>query len=313
MKILTALAVTLSAIWLFDLAAAFEFPQTPFLSRREAFLTGGGLASLFWSAPSFAMTPEEVSSFSLRSLIPRMTLGAPATNVTVPSALASEIEALAAALESRFDMRNIATSPNLSGSWRLLYSNGAEITNLAAGGLPLGFALGPTYQPLDTGTGRFENRGMVVNRLAKLQSIVVGDINVAKPGTLNTVGVSNDKGNRVDVDFKCIIFQLDEVLGVRVNPPLRKTLVPKLDTKAAQPANDITYLDETTRIIRGGDGALFILQREDSGIPMLTNAERDLLYQGNSSRNVADVVVGAARMDDSTSPELKFLFKESGR
>ena len=38
----------------------------------------------------------------------------------------------------------LASDANLNGSWRLLYSNGLEITNLASG-LPLGFRLGATY------------------------------------------------------------------------------------------------------------------------------------------------------------------------
>ena len=49
--------------------------------------------------------------------------------------------------------RGLASDANLNGSWRLLYSNGLEITNLASG-LPLGFRLGATYQARSTRTRR---------------------------------------------------------------------------------------------------------------------------------------------------------------
>ena len=42
-------------------------------------------------------------------------------------------------------MRNTAANKQLDGSWRLVYSDAPEITNLAR--LPLGFQLGPVRQP----------------------------------------------------------------------------------------------------------------------------------------------------------------------
>ena len=96
---------------------------------------------------------------------------------------------------------DLATRSDLNGSWRLLYSNGREIANLAQG-LPFGFALGPTYQPLDLATGRFENQGSIVNRygVARASTVVVGDVRLAPPNTLNAAGTRNSRNNRVDVD-----------------------------------------------------------------------------------------------------------------
>ncbi|MGB1603425.1 MAG: PAP/fibrillin family protein [Promethearchaeia archaeon] len=37
-----------------------------------------------------------------------------------------------------------------------------------------------------------------------------------------------------------------------------------------QPANDITYLDDTLRITRGGDDSLFIFRREEGPRAMLS-------------------------------------------
>eukprot|EP00964_Phaeocystis_antarctica_P112830 scaffold76934_cov60-Phaeocystis_antarctica.AAC.2 len=107
----------------------------------------------------------------------------------------------------------------------------------------------------------------------------------APAGSLNAVGVVNDRGNRIDVNFRRISFSLDEVLGRPAQ--LRKILVPNQQPGTAQPANDITYLDAAVRIVRGGDGALFIFRREESDRPLLTLAERKLLYSDAAGRGRA--------------------------
>jgi len=304
-----------TALVAFQLITASSFTlELPLLSRREA-ITGSiaSICGIVATAPCVASAvadQQDPSSATLLSLIPPMPFGAPATNATLPMQLVQDIEKEVASLESSDKMRNLATSNIVSGSWRLLYSDGTEITALAKG-LPLGFSLGPTYQPLDTSTGRFENRGSLTNKynLAKLQTNVVGDIRVANKGTLNAIGVRNDNNNRVDVNFQVISFQLDEIFGKTLNPPIRKTLIPKVDAKAAQPANDITYLDTSTRVVRGGDGALFIFRREDSGIPMLSREERAILARRDKSSGDAVVGIGVDRFKDA-APELKFLLKD---
>lgn len=274
------------------------------VSRRAVFSAGASsIALVLRSNPALALSPDPSS---LLSLIPPMRFGAPATNATIPQDLALKIETLAASLEA-LSTHNNAQSPLLNGSWRLVYSNGPEITSLAAK-LPLGFCLGKTFQPLDTSAGFFENGASIehVFHLAKLQTNVVGDVRIAKPGSLNAAGVLNDKGNRVDVNFRIITFQLDEIVGMPVL--IRKAFTPKVNREAAQPANDITYLDKTMRIVRGGEGSLFIFERDQSAdtAPMLTVAERNVLF-GASGADVAVGSVGTAKM--STSPELQFLFQ----
>ncbi|EJK44776.1 hypothetical protein THAOC_36657 [Thalassiosira oceanica] len=210
----------------------------------------------------------------------------------------------------------------------LLYSNGPEITSLASG-LPLGFELGPTYQPLDVEGGRFENRGAVSNRygLARLATGVVGDVSVSPPNSLNAVGIANDRNNRVAVSFRAIVFSLDEVFGRPVS--VRKVLIPKLDPDAvATPANDVTYLDDQIRIVRGGDGALFVFRRArgDEDSPMLTDVERERLFLEGARKGrsklpgsggygkdnddaAADVIVGGRKESLKGQPELEFLFQ----
>lgn len=235
-----------------------------------------------------------------------MPFGAPATNETLPASQVSQIEAAALSLEGAFRERNVVSDRNLNGSWRLLYSDGREISSLAAG-FPGGFQLGPTYQPIDLATGRFENQGSVVNAfgLASLSTCVVGDVSPAPAGSLNAVGVVNDRGNRIDVNFRRISFSLDEVLGRPAR--LRKVLVPQQQPGTAQPANDVTYLDTAVRIVRGGDGALFIFRREESDRPLLTPAERELLYSDTAA---VDVTTGTGRAEDSAPPELKRLLQD---
>jgi len=243
---------------------------------------------------------------SLLASIPAMPFGAPATNATLPSAQVADLTQQTLAVERAFDARNVVNDKNLNGSWRLLYSDGREITSLAAG-FPGGFELGPTYQPIDLASGRFENQGNVVNRfgLAKLSTCVVGDVSVAPMGGLNAVGSVNERNNRVDVTFRRITFQLDEVAGRPTS--LRKVLVPNIAKGAAQPANDVTYLDERMRIVRGGDGALFIFAREESPRPLLTTAERSVLYADSSG---VDVTTGTGKAEDSAPPELKRLLQD---
>ena len=206
---------------------------------------------------------DAAAESKLLALIPTMASGAPATNATIAPALAAEIEAATEALEASFGARDLAVATNLNGSWRLLYSNGREITSLAAG-LPGGFALGPTYQPLDTATARFENQGSVLSPFARLSTTVVGDVRPAPAGSLNAAGVRNDRNNRVDVEFRRIVFSLDEVLGRPV--ALRKVLRPNLKAGVEQPANDQTFLSDTARVVRGGDGTRFLLPDVSSGV-----------------------------------------------
>ena len=281
-------------------------------TRRQALL-GVLLATapshLQFASPALAADPAPVQA--LLDLIPAMPYGAPATNATVSRDLAARIDVAAAALEAKTAAKDLARDARLGGSWKLVYSDGREITSLAAG-FPGGFELGPTYQVVDTKTGFFENQGSVVNRYgaARLSTGVVGDVRPSKPGTLNAVGVVNDRGNRIDVDFKRITFAFDELLGKPVDGP-RKVLSPTPKPDAAQPANDITYLDATARVVRGGDGALFVFRRDvDNGArPLLTAAQRAELFGDASSIGVTTAGTAGALEADAPA-ELRRLLRE---
>ncbi|KAJ1490286.1 hypothetical protein T484DRAFT_1935369, partial [Baffinella frigidus] len=190
------------------------------------------------AAEAVAGESPEQEATRLLSRIPAMAFGAPATDGTLAAEVAAGIEAQAVALEQRGG-KDLARSPMLAGSWRLLYANAREIRNLASG-LPLGFALGKVYQPLDPAGGRFENQASIEHMygVARASNAVVGDVRVAPAGTVNAAGTVNDKGNRVEVDFRRITFTLQQVLGQPVR--VRKIIVAKQSADAAPPANDIT-------------------------------------------------------------------------
>lgn len=282
-------------------------PETKGL-RRRAFLAAALTAQIQAAGSAgFAMNTSpgnSVQASQLLEAIPEMKFGAPATNATVSAKVKHEIEMKALSLE-QLGGRGLARESALNGSWRLLYSNAREITNLASD-LPLGFALGPTYQPVDLSTGRFENQAVVVNTfgIARASTTVVGDVRPAPLQTVNAAGVVNEAGNRVDVDFGRIVFSVEELFGNPVSN-LRKIVVPKQDPDAAQPANDITYLDQSLRITRGGDGGLFIFRREESTRPLLSLAERRSLYQEGGS----DALTGKGVATDDAPPELRQLLK----
>ena len=151
--------------------------------------------------------------------------------------------------------------------------------------LPLGFQLGPVRQPFSLNSKTFENQGEIlhVTRLIHGSTRVVGDFDRAARGTLNAAGVVNDRGDRVDVFFRRVVFEIDAPVAI-------KTVVePKADPALARPAVDTVYLDDSLRVTRGGDGSLFVLTRDADPVPMLSSAERKELY-GEASQ---DVVSGA--------------------
>lgn len=306
-------------------------------SRRRAIVEASSLVAglgLWWSptaAPPALAADTTIKSSQdyksatghvsqqelLQSMIPVMPCGAPATNATIPAeSLVNSIEQLALALETNTRQRNNAISPLLAGnSWRLVYSNAPEIANLAAN-LPLGLCLGKTYQPITTQLGIFENQSPIKG-IAKVMVTVVGDLQVAPPGALNAVNVANDRNNRVTVQFRAITFELQELLGFKLT--VQKTLIPNnTESRAAPPANDVTYLDDQLRIVRGGDGSLFIFVREDQeddgDVPlsiMLSKEQREALLLGQKRGEKVNVGIGVA--EKSKSPELQFLFQQRRR
>ena len=242
------------------------------------------------TVPEDATAGEDVASLkaALVAAIPATATGAPATNVTVAASVAASIEALARRLESSAGVVGSSRDRRLDGGWRLVYANAPEITNLAR--LPLGFELGRVFQPFDVSESTFENQGLIVHAtgLVRASTRVVGEFSRAPKGTVNAAGVVNDRDDRVDVDFRRVLFQVDEI-GGRQLQGVRKVVSPKPNPALARPAVDTTFVDDDLRVTRGGDGSLFVLVRVPSPPPMLDRAARERLYAADSS----DVTSGA--------------------
>ena len=269
-------------------AAALRTPnprtRPPAIARRGLFHTAAAAAlAAVTTKPAVAATTVAAAKAELLKAIPATATGAPATNATLPRTVSEKISACADALDAAAAMGDTASNKQLDGSWRLVYSDAPEITNLAK--LPLGFQLGPVRQPFSLNSKTFENQGEIlhVTRLVHGSTRVVGDFDRAARGTLNAAGVVNDRGDRVDVFFRRVVFEIDAPVAI-------KTVVePKADPSLARPAVDTVYLDDSLRVTRGGDGSLFVLTRDADPVPMLTSTQRRELY-GEASQ---DVVSGA--------------------
>ena len=82
----------------------------------------------------------------------------------------------------------------------------------------------------------------------------VGEFAPARAGSVNAAGVVNDRDDRVDVVFRRVVFQLDGVAGRPVTN-VRKVVSPRPDPTLAQPAVDVTFIDDDLRVTDGeGDG-----------------------------------------------------------
>ena len=230
---------------------------------------------------STAATPSLSASIlkkELLSLIPKRPFGGPATNITTDPLLVTQIENLVNALEYLTPLpplaRSEAAQQTLDGDWQLLYSDASEITRIAK--LPMGFCLGPVFQPINVKDGRLENQALVKHRLLLFSghTRVLANFELAESlGQKNRAGKVN-VGERANVKFQKVIFSLRRFLVLPTFGKIRKTATPNgpSEQKGVVPSIDVTYLDDTMRIARGGDGSLFVLTRPNKGkkpMPML--------------------------------------------
>ena len=248
---------------------------------------------------------------------------APVTNLTLSlaaekrkksarsaQALARQIEAAAAALEdsdpSPLDFGDATDErlPLVSGTWRLLYSNAAEITNL--GKLPLGLRLRTVLQRVDLDRGVLENRAEVAHKwgLATQRTRVVARAWADEPGALNKCGVANP-GNRLAVKFCKVVVSLRRLL--LPTPFLRIVARPfgPVEKEGRVPTLDVTFVSQSTRVSRGGDGSLFVLERVDDLPEPLEEADEVV-----DSRRSFDGATGAIERLPSAVPQATVLYPD---
>ena len=190
----------------------------------------------------------------------------PVTDLQIDKTLAEEIEQLTTELESINPNLNplLYATSLLEGAWQLQYSTAREIRSLAS--LPLGLKLGKVYQVIDVANKLFFNLAQVKNPLG----IVSGYVKVTasfEPAEEDIEALGN---KRINVYFDKRYLSIENILGIntpRLNP---FKVVPANNPTSRTATLDITYLDETLRIGRGGDGSLFILSKSHD-LPDLTS------------------------------------------
>lgn len=185
--------------------------------------------------------------------------GSPVTNLKLDSTTAGEIEQLTQELE--------ALTPNLfplvhaisllQGNWLLKYSTAREIRSLAS--LPLGLKVGKVYQQIDIPSKSFFNIAFVKHPLG----LVSGYVKVTatfEPAKENSQPLPD---KRINVNFDKRYLSIEKILGIKTPQLNPFKVVSANNPQGRVPSLDITYLDETLRIGRGGDGSLFILNKSD--------------------------------------------------
>ncbi|MHC0063101.1 PAP/fibrillin family protein [Nostoc sp. UIC 10890] len=185
--------------------------------------------------------------------------GSPITDLQLDKTLAAEIEQLTTELESLNPNPHplLYATSLLAGTWQLQYSTAREIRSLVS--LPLGLKLGKVYQVIDVANKLFFNLAQVKHLLG----IVSGYVKVTasfEPAKEDFEPLLN---KRINVYFDKRYLSIEKIFGIntpQINP---FKVVPANNPTSRTPTLDITYLDETLRIGRGGDGSLFILRKSD--------------------------------------------------
>mmetsp|Transcript_43035 Transcript_43035/g.48852 ORF Transcript_43035/g.48852 Transcript_43035/m.48852 type:complete len:304 (-) Transcript_43035:16-927(-) len=239
---------------------------------------------------STAAVDESISVSILKkellSMIPKRPLGAPATNITTDISVVEDIRRVSSNLEYLTPLPPLVGSTKavetLDGGWQLVYSDASEIRNIVK--LPFGFRLGPVYQPIDIVNSKVENQALIKHKLRLFSghTRVIANFELAKVGVKNRAGVINKNGERVNVLFNKVIFTLRRFLVLPTFGKIRKTAKPKGAAEKEDgivPSIDITYLDDTMRISRGGDGSLFILIRPKSNSNIMPMLSKDVVDQ----------------------------------
>lgn len=182
---------------------------------------------------------------------------APITDLEISPQKARCIETLTQALEklTPFPRPLLYGSSLLDGAWLLQYSTAREIRSLK--NLPLGFLVGKIYQIIDLNSSSFENKALVKHSSGLLSGYVRVTATF-EPSQSENEQLPNQK---IDVDFKQRFLAIDRLLGINSNLLNPFRVVEAKNPAGRIPSLNITYIDETMRIGRGGDGSLFILTR----------------------------------------------------
>lgn len=182
--------------------------------------------------------------------------GSPVTNLKLDKTLVAEIEKLVIDLESLNPNPKplLDTTDLLEGAWQLQYSTAREIRSLDA--LPFGLKIGKVYQVINVANKTFFNIAQVQHPLKLISGYV--KVTATFEPAINTSGLAD---KRINVYFDKRYLAIEKIVGIET-PQLNPFKVVAANNPQGRVATlDITYLDETLRIGRGGDRSLFILNK----------------------------------------------------
>lgn len=182
---------------------------------------------------------------------------APITDLEIQPQLVWVIEKLTLALEelNPFPRPLLYASNLINGAWLLQYSTAREIRSLKR--LPLGLIVGKIYQTIDVSNASFENKAWVQHSSGLLSGYVRVTATF-EPAKQDDDPLPNQK---INVDFKQRFLGINQIWRIKTNlfDPIK--VVKARNPVGRIPSLNLTYIDETMRIGRGGDGSLFILTR----------------------------------------------------
>ncbi|VEP13300.1 PAP_fibrillin [Hyella patelloides LEGE 07179] len=181
----------------------------------------------------------------------------PITDLEIQPQKVQLISSLTQALEkfNPFPRPLLYASNLLDGIWLLQYSTAREIRSLKR--LPLGFLVGKIYQIIDINHASFENKAWVQHSFGLLS----GYVRVTATFEPSKQGDDQLPNQKINIDFQQRFLGINQILGIKTDllDPIR--VVEAKNPTGRIPSLNLTYIDATMRIGRGGDGSLFILTR----------------------------------------------------
>ncbi len=184
-------------------------------------------------------------------------IDSPITDNEIPTPKVQFLEALTLALEklNPFPRPLLYASNLLDGAWLLQYSTASEIRSLKR--LPFGFLVGQIYQVIDIDTTSIENLALVQHS----SGLLSGYVKVTATFEPDKEGDDQLPERRININFKKRVLGIERILGIKTNlfNPFR--ILEARNPKGRIPNLNTTYIDETMRVGRGGDGSLFILTK----------------------------------------------------
>ncbi|MDB9314728.1 PAP/fibrillin family protein [Spirulina sp. CS-785/01] len=189
----------------------------------------------------------------------KLTPGTPLTdlNLNQDTRLALENFTIAVEKQTPYPQPLKDVPEMLNGPWQLLYSNAREIRNLSS--LPLGFELGKVYQKIDVASKSFLNQAYCQHSLKLLAGYVVVTATFYSAPT----AADGQPFRKINVNFQKRSLVVQKILGVKLPRQQVVKEVRANNPVGRIPSLTITYLDDSLRIGRGGDGSLFILKKAE--------------------------------------------------